>query len=369
VRFFPMCEYEGDGRFRSRLTGETTEVTTRRAVVDATYMASRVPATEPPPFAVADGVRCVPVGQLTSVDEPPAGYVIVGGGKTALDAGCWLLDRGTPPERITWIRPRDSWLLNRTFFQPGPGVAMTFEGVVLEIEAVAECSSIDEAFEQLERNQVMLRTDPTVTPTMMKGATLSVGELEQLRRIENVVRLGHVERIDLDEIVLEHGSIPTTPDHLHIHCAAAGLPDNPGVPIFTDDTVTLQVVSRVSLPLSGGMIGHLEATSRTTAEKNQLLPPNPWPHTPFDFMRHVLNGIRSEMQWQDGDGLQAWVDASRLNLVKGIDADPDQSRVVELQGRFLTALFPAMAKIDEWTALATPAERARIFEPAAAEGA
>ncbi len=369
VRFFPMCEHLGDRRFRSRLTGETTEVTTRRAVVDATYMASRVPATDPPPFDVADGVRCVPVGELTAVDEPPAGYVIIGGGKTALDAGCWLLDRGTPPERITWIRPQDSWLLNRTYFQPGPGAAVTFEGVVLELEAVAGCRTIDEAFEQLERDQVMLRTDPTVTPTMMKGATLSVSELDQLRRIEDVVRLGHVQRIDLDEIVLEHGSIPTTPDHLHIHCAAPGLPDKPAVPIFTDDTVTLQVVSRVSLPLSGGMIGHLEATELTAAEKNRLLAPNPWPHTPFDFMRHVMYGIRSEMQWQQGDGLQSWVDASRLNLMNGIDGDPDQAKVGQLQGRFLTALFPAMEKVDGWAEQATPAERARIFQSAAAEGA
>jgi hypothetical protein len=329
-------------------------------------MASRVPATEPPPFAVADGVRCVPVGQLTTVREPPAGYVIVGGGKTALDAGCWLLDRGTPPERITWIRPRDSWLLNRAYFQPGPGVAVSFEGVVLELEAVAECGTIDEAYEQLERDEVMLRTDPTVTPTMTKGATLSIGERDELRRIENVVRLGHVERIDLDEIVLEHGAIPTTPDHLHVHCATAGLPDNPPVPIFTDDTITLQVVSRVSLPLSAGMTGHLEATGRTTAEKNQLLAPNPWPDTPFDFMRCVLRGVKTEMQWQDDDGLQAWVDASRLNLLQGIDDDPDRTTVVELQGRFLRALFPAMAKIDEWAAQATPAEQARIFDPAAA---
>lgn len=363
VRFFPMCEYLGDRRFRSTLTGQTTEVTTRRAVVDATYMASRVPATEPPPFAVADGVLCVPVGELVTVTEPPAGYVIVGGGKTAFDAGCWLLDSGIPPERITWIRPRDSWLLNRTYFQPGPGAAVTFEGVVLELEALAACDTIDEAYEQLERNEVMLRTDPRVTPTMMKGATLSIGERNQLRRIENVVRLGHVERIDLDEIVLEHGTIPTTPDHLHVHCTAAGLPDNPAVPIFTDDTITLQVVSRVSLPLSGGMIGHLEATGRTTAEKNQLLEPNPWPDTPFDFMRCVLRGIKTEMQWQDGDGLQAWVDASRLNLMQALDDEPDRATVAMLQGRFLTALFPAMAKIDEWAAQATPAERARIFDP------
>src|SRR4249920_3103247 len=91
VQFFPMCDYLGDRRFRSRLTGADTEVSVRRRVVDATYMATRVPATEPPPFEVADGVTCVPVGALTSVTKPAAGYVIIGAGKTAMDAACWLL--------------------------------------------------------------------------------------------------------------------------------------------------------------------------------------------------------------------------------------------------------------------------------------
>ena len=52
VRFFPMCDYLGERRFRSRLTGVETDVSVRRSVVDATYMASRVPATDPPPFEV-----------------------------------------------------------------------------------------------------------------------------------------------------------------------------------------------------------------------------------------------------------------------------------------------------------------------------
>src|SRR3984957_6083181 len=42
VRFFPMCDYLGGRRFRSRLTGLETEVSVRNSVVDATYMASRV---------------------------------------------------------------------------------------------------------------------------------------------------------------------------------------------------------------------------------------------------------------------------------------------------------------------------------------
>ena len=117
----------------------------------------------------------------------------------------------------------------------------------------------------------MLRVDRSVVPTMMKGATLSVGELELLRQVEHVVRLGHVERIDLDEIVLEHGTIPTSPEHLHVHCATRGLSDRPPVPIFTDDTITLQVLSRISLCMSSALIGFVEASGRTTAEKNRAV--------------------------------------------------------------------------------------------------
>jgi hypothetical protein len=360
VRFFPMCDYLGDRRFRSLLTGEVTDVGVRRGVVDATYMATRVPAREPPPFAVADGVRWVPVGELTKIDHAPAGYVIVGGGKTALDAICWLLERETPAPDITWIRPRDSWLLNRRFFQPGEGSRETFEGIVLELEAVADCDSVDEIYERLEERGVMLRVDRSVVPTMMKGATLSEGELELLRQVENVVRLGHVERIGLDEIVLEHGTVPTSPEHLHVHCATRGLSDGPPVPIFTDDTVTLQVLSRVSLCMSSALIGFVEASGRTTEEKNRLCRPNPWPQTPFDFLRAVLVGIRTELEWQDGD-IQAWVNASRLNLVGGLVDHADQEAVSALQGRFLAALFPALDNLERLAAHASDAERARIF--------
>ncbi len=366
VRFFPMCDYLGDRRFRSRVTDEVTDVTVRRHVVDATYMASRVPATDPPPFDVADGVRCVPVGALITLGNPAAGYVIVGGGKTASDAICWLLDRGTDPEDITWIRPRDIWILNRAFFQPGQ--LRTFEGVALQLEAMVASNSVEEVYERLEENGVMLRTDPAVVPTMMKGGTASVQELEQLRRIANVVRLGHVERIEPDQIVLERGSIPTTPAHLHVHCAASGLSDNPPRPIFTDDTITLQLVTRVGLTLSGALQGFLESTGRTTEEKNALCPPTVMPHTPFDYLRVVLAGISTEMGWQEAPELQTWVDHSRLNLLTGVENE-DSATLGELQRRFFAALFPALEKLQAFAAQATPRERARMFEPADSVGA
>jgi hypothetical protein len=363
VRFFPMCDYLGDRHFRSRLTGVETRVSVRRRVVDATYTASRVPTTDPPPFEVSDAATWIPVGALTGLSKAPAGFVIIGGGKTAMDAGCWLIDHGTRPDDITWIRPRDAWILNRAFFQPGEGVLPTFEGVVVELEAVAECHSIAQVYEQLEEHQVVFRTDRSIEPSILRGATASLGELDELRRIENVVRLGHVERIDENTITLVQGSIPTSPDHVHVHCASAGLSDNPPRPIFADDHIVIQPVTRVSLSLSAGLIAFIEASGRSTAEKNRLCPPNSSPHTPFDWIRHILTGMRTEMQWQGAPDILAWVESSRLNLVKGLDQHADTAAVADLQNRFVTALFPALDKLDEFASHATPAERARMFEP------
>ena len=50
VDYRPMCDWQGDGRFVSILSGAVTEVTVRRKVVDAAYLSPRVPATHTPRF-------------------------------------------------------------------------------------------------------------------------------------------------------------------------------------------------------------------------------------------------------------------------------------------------------------------------------
>jgi hypothetical protein len=207
----------------------------------------------------------------------------------------------------------------------------------------------------------VVRTDRSVAPTMMKGGTVSLRELEQLRRVTHVVRLGHVERIEPDRVVLEQGTIATTPDHLHVHCAAPGLSDNPPRPIFTDDTITLQLVTRVSLTLSGALQGVLEATGKATEEKNRLCPPIVMPHTPFDYLHIVLAGISTEMRWAHAPELMDWVERSRLNLMSGLDDNEDRAAVRELQGRFFTALPLAFERMKVLAERVTPRERARIF--------
>ena len=362
VRFFPMSEYLGDRRFRSLLTGQESEVAVRRRVVDATVLASRVPATEPPPFDVAEGARCVPVGELARVVGPPEGFVIIGSGKTAMDACTWLLEQGTSPEAITWIRPRDAWLMNRAYFQPGPGAVRTFEGVVVELEAVAASESVDQVYERLEQAEVMLRLDPTVQPTMAKGPTLSIAERDGLRRIENVVRRGHVRRIERDQIVLDEGSIPTSSGHLHVHCAAPGLPRVPPRPVFAEDTITLQCVTRMSPTLSAAVTGYVETTDRSISEKNRLIPPNPYSDTPFDFLRAVVMGLHAEVRWAAEPDIQAWLDGSRLNVVKGLGSTDDDPTLPDLQGRFLMAVFPALEKLRAFRATASPREQELMFD-------
>jgi hypothetical protein len=270
-----------------------------------------------------------------------------------------LLDRGTEPDKVTWIRPRDTWILNRAFFQPGQ--PRTFAGIVMQLEAMVASASVEETYEHLEADEVVLRTDRAVVPTMMKGGTVSLHELEQLRRIDNVVRLGHVTRIEPDRVLLEQGSIPTTSDHLHVHCAASGLSDNPPRAIFTDDTILLQLVTRVSLTLSGALQGFLETTGKTTEEKNQLCPPTVMPHTPFDYLHAVLAGIGTEMRWGQAPDLADWVERSRLNLMSGLGDNEDRATVRELQGRFFAALPTALERLQVFAAQATPRERARMF--------
>ena len=69
VRYFPNCEYVGEHRFVSRLAQASWNVRVRRKLVDTTYLEGAIPATSPPPFEVADGVRCVPAGEIARIDR------------------------------------------------------------------------------------------------------------------------------------------------------------------------------------------------------------------------------------------------------------------------------------------------------------
>src|SRR5690606_13025333 len=94
VTFHPNSEYVGGRRWISRLTVKQFAVPDRCRVVNAHYLAPEIPAQTPAPFAIADGVRVIPINDLVRLAEIPSQFVIVGSGKTATDAIVWLLGNG-----------------------------------------------------------------------------------------------------------------------------------------------------------------------------------------------------------------------------------------------------------------------------------
>lgn len=354
VRYFPMCEYVGEHRFVSRASGDVYEVKVRKKRVDATYLEPSIPASYMPPFDIAPEARCIPINGLARIAERADGYVIIGAGKTAVDACLWLLEIGVSPDDICWIKPRESWYLNRVYVQGGELVGTMFEGLSLQVEAAAQAISVDDLLRQLKATAQLLRLSENVTPTMYKSATASAWELDQLRRIHNVVRLGRVRRIERDAIVLDEGTIATSPRHLHVHCAAPGLNLAPSVPVFALDRVTLQSIRTGLVPFNAALVGFVEATRDDTAEKNRLCPPNRMPDVPLDWLRGILIGMQADYLWSKDRALSEWLEHARLNPSRGIRKRTNDPQVQQAGVRYAQNARPALAKLQQFLAQAQP---------------
>ena len=258
-------------RLRLVRHGERYEVRRDCRIVDARYLAPDIPAETPPKFTASEGARVIPVNDLVEDDKDPSRYVIVGSGKTATDACVFLLtQRGVDPDAICWVRPRDPWMLNRALIQPDPVVYL---GMVADMmRAAGESTSLDEVFLRLEEAGIMLRIDRATTPTMAKAPTLGTWELDLLRSIENVVRLGHVDTLRRGRIDLTQGSISVADDALIVNCAADGLKNPPRVPIWGPDAITLQPI-RAGFPCFGAALaGYVEATRDGRRRQEPALP-------------------------------------------------------------------------------------------------
>ena len=346
VQYFPMCEYEGNGTFRSLLSGETHDVKVAEKTVDATYMNVMVPSMRPPTYDIADGVRCEPPNALPTLDEPPSAYVIVGAGKTGIDAALWLLSNGVGPESITWVRPRDPWLLDRAIIQPGREFFDTaVGGFAHRTEAAAHATSVQDLFARLEATGQLLRLDPEITPTMYRCATVTQDEATQLRRITDVVRRGRVQAIAPNEIVLDDGSVTYQPGALFIDCTADGLERRPVVPVFDGDTITVQTVRTCQQVFSSAFIAHVEAGYQDEDRKNELCTVVPHPDSDIDWLRTTLGDTLNAVRWQADADLQDWLMRARLDGFSGTRGDPDAEQL-EVLVRILNHAPEAMTNLQ-----------------------
>lgn len=345
VQYLPMSTYD-DGIVTSLLSGETRAVQARK-LVDATQSKTTVPSRRAPQYEIAPGTTCVPVNELPRVVHPSAEYVIIGAGKTAIDACCWLLENGANPDAIRWIVPRDSWLLNRANFQPGraffPSLARS---VANQTESLGLANSVSDLFERLESCGELRRIDPKVTPSAYHCAIVSDGELEQLRRIKNIVRLGRVVAIERERIVLQHGSIATNASVLHIDCSSPGIPPNPPQPVFQGDRIVLQWVRWCAPTFSAAFIAHIEAAYDDEAQKNRLCTPVPTPQEPIDWLRMMVAEFANRYRWSKEAQLDDWRASARLD---GFTAQlrslgPEDTEAMSYLQRYAATVGVAAAK-------------------------
>lgn len=338
---------DADGELvRDLSTGVVNRVTVRRKVVDARYLEASVPATHTPTFEVAHAAKVIAINDLPASADSTSSYTVLGSGKTAVDACMWLLHNDVSPERIRWIRPREAWFHDRAHFQPLDQVGAIMQGIALDAEAGAQAEGLDDLFQRLEESGRLVRIDPSQPAAMYRSTMLSAHELQALRQIDNVVRLGRVRRIEADRIVLERGELATGRGVLHVDCTARGLRVAPPTPIFQPRQIVLQQVRHGSPTFNAALIGFIEAHRDNDSDRNRLCPPNPYPNSTEDWPRMMSRTWRTERQWLSEPDLATWVSQSRLNLLRALPEHLAEHAVQASVNRYVTHVGSAIERLE-----------------------
>jgi hypothetical protein len=275
-----------------------------------------------------------------------------------MDACLFLLRNGVAPDAISWVMPRDSWMLDRANIQPGKLFAESLgKAFALQTEVFANAESVEDALLKVAAQGGLLRFDEDVWPTMYRCATVTKAELEQLRRIKNIIRKGRVTSISPEQIVLDQGSVPTNAATLHVDCSADGLERRPAVPVFADKQITLQSVRTCQQVFSAAFIAHVEAAYQDEQVKNELTAPVPHPDSELDFLKTSLANSLNAARWSQDPELQQWLQNSRLDgfTQSPEEAQPPTKEQLEMLRVVAENAMPAVANLQRLIAAAESA--------------
>jgi hypothetical protein len=307
VRFLSISEYRPDGQVVSMVDRDhVTKVTARRRIVDATYFKVTVPSVCPPRYRVDCGVTVIPPNGLAQLDRPWERYVVVGAGKTAIDAILFLLNRGVSPDRVQWIVPNDAWLFNRAAIQPG----CVLGSLAAIVRDIAGATNVDDVFLQAERRGIVWRVDNHVMPAKWRCAIVDDDELAGLRLIDDVVRLGRVQGVGRREIQLEHGMVAAAEDSLFVDCSANGLTKVDPRPLFSDGRITLQSVFFCQQTFSAALVARLELLDTSDERRNRICTVVPNPEFKEDLLSSLLTTVQNMINCHLH--LPVWLLRSRL---------------------------------------------------------
>ena len=187
---------------------------------------------------------------------------------------------------------------------------------------------------------------------MFHGATVSQMELEELRRIKNVVRMGRVQRIEKDRIVLEQGTIPTSLEHIHVDCSASAITKLDTKPIFQGNLITPQTVKSYQPVFSAAFIAHVDAVYEDEKKKNELCMVVPIPNHDTDWIKVLALFMMNQFNWSQDRDLKNWLVNNRLDgfskLVRDVSKDDKKKQAI--LARMRNSAMPAMMKMQEFMA-------------------
>jgi hypothetical protein len=226
----------------------------------------------------------------------------------------------------------------------------SFGAFALQAEIAAGAETIEDLFVRLEAAEQLLRLDPSVTPTMYHGAIVSLAELQALRQITNIVRMGRIQRIERGQILLERGVVESSPDRLFVDCSARGVERRPAIPIFAGRKITPQMVRALQPTFSGAFIAHVEASIDGEANKNDLCTPIPMSDAPQDWLSMMLMNLANQDRWRHDPQLKDWITHSRLDLFSGLarkvsPADTDKVALLQRYGHAAASAPPNIQRL------------------------
>jgi hypothetical protein len=230
--------------------------------------------------------------------------------------------------------------------QPLDLVASYMELQARWVGSTAACDDATEFTHRLESDDVMIRIDRNEEPGVFRGATLSTLELDSLRTVEQVVRLGRVLRIGTDRVTFKHGDLATGPRQVYVDCTAEGLRPAPPRPVFEPERITMQYVTIGIAPWSAATIAAVEAMQDDDAHRNELCPPVVWTGDASSVLPIARAGMSGLIARSAEPDIAAWTERCRLNPARGAVDHLDDPRVQAAFTSLAANLGPAMENLE-----------------------
>lgn len=350
VQYFPMSEYQGNGLVQSLVSGQKQQIKVQRKLVNAGLSdeLTSIPLTHKRNFEVANGVECIPPNNLPDRAPLYDRFTVIGGGKTAMDAILWLLDKTVATENISWVRPNDYWLFNRDNTVPHKDFfAKTIGTMTKHLVGMAASTSVRQYCENMESSGMWHRIDQQRWPEKFHAASCSQAEVAALGKVKNVIRAGHARRINLDRIILDESEVSVAENTLFIDCTAKGVAivDTNSLQVFDGGTINLLMVRPHQAVFSAAVIGYLEACEIDESIKQDCARVTNFHDTPAQYLSVQTESFQNQLAWRKNPKVQAWVDNcplfSGFHLTKGLTPKD----TVELE--MLQSIGPLVARAME----------------------